>query len=484
MNKNKQTTIKTNLELIAVIAVSILLFFLSIFSIDQNVWVWQTNDTLIQKIVAVTVAISGILGVISIILFAKKNKLAFIMAITNALFYSLFCIVYGLVIDFTIQISYIVILFILWMKSIQESKKLESKKRFIYYRNSIFSTIFYSFLTVIIAIIFFFVNPYTNKLIILLFSNNYIEFGSNFNYKIPASIILATINAISVVALIMMALGFRESWVVWCFKNIFCFVFFSGVGFLNITVLVINIIYFLLSIYLFAFTSNDKQFKIAFIGMGASGKSTIIKAMEDFWKENNVEIISERKTSEQMFFDYMSDLKKYGYQAQKNFFKDRYEQIKQMQLNERTLIDRHLIDDFIFPNALMRINAFDKHQSKKWNYFWKYVYKIKLSMQPKVDLAFVILKNYNWIEQNRIEASKKHAVEFERNRRKIEAKNEDFFRAVNAEYFNSENNTLSPELLSNLKKYSKKYYVFIDWDKDETIPMIKTIVLENLNNEK
>lgn len=58
---------------------------------------------------------------------------------------------------------------------------------------------------------------------------------------------------------------------------------------------------------------NESQIRFAFIGMGASGKSTIIIELSEFLKTNNIKIIDERLTDEKVFLKYMEDFKTNGY---------------------------------------------------------------------------------------------------------------------------------------------------------------------------
>ncbi|MGZ9755849.1 nicotinamide mononucleotide transporter family protein [Mycoplasma sp. 246B] len=421
------------------------------------------------------VAFSGILGVFSIILFAKRKKIAYILAITNAILYLFFSFTNGLVIDGFIQILYIFILFYIYIKQILIHK---NNKRIRELRLSSYAAILFFIIFVVISTSFYFLNPYTNDFISKLLRINYIEFSSNFKYKTSASAILAIFNAISIIALIMMAFGFRSNWIIWCFKNIICFVFFSGIGFLSWTLIFINFIYLSISIYLYLITSKESRLSIAFVGMGASGKSSIINNLRKFLNQNNIQIIDERLKDEKIFIDYMNDMKKNGYRTQKIFFKDRYIQIKQMQNFNKSLIDRHMIDDFLFPKCLIKINYFTKWQKFAWNYFYHPWYKFLLSLEPKIDLVFVVLKDIDFIWKNRLYASKNHQLQTERYRRTIELKNKEFFKVVNIEYLN--NRQLGKLLSKNLKIYSKEHHTFINIEKDIASSKIKQIIKSKL----
>ncbi|WP_322961798.1 nicotinamide mononucleotide transporter [Mycoplasmopsis cynos] len=449
-----------------------MLFIFSIYNIDTGTLLWKSNISFWRKLINIFLSLSGFLGVISIYLFAKKSNIAYIAAILNALLYCLFSFTNGLVIDGFLQIIYIFILLILYIK-----QYINKNKKIYLIRNSIYSSILFVFYFLVFFIAFYFLNPLTNSIIGKILNIDYLEFGSNFNYKIISAILLAIFNSVSVVALTMMAAGFRDSWIIWCIKNILCFIFFSGIAFLSFVAIIVNFIYFIVSIYLYLVTSKDKSFKIAFIGMGASGKSTIIGKIGNFLKEYNIKVIHERNIDEK-YENYMKDLKKYGYKTQKIFFKDRYKQIKEMQQYERSLIDRHMIDDFLYPKVLMDIKCFTKLQRFKWNFYYKVKYYFLLSIQPKVDLTFVILRNYKEIKKNREKASKNKEEE----RRKLELKNDEFFKAINQEYLD-DNNTLNPLFEKKLKYFSKKYYVFINEEWENSTKEIKEIIMEGISND-
>lgn len=178
----------------------------------------------------------------------------------------------------------------------------------------------------------------------------------------------------------------------------------------------------------------------------------------------------------------MSDLFKYGFVMQKIFFKYRLEQIKSMNYKQRSLIDRHMIDDFLFPRVLIEMGYFSKTQKWLWKLFYEPFYKIALSVQPKVDFVFVILKNYDFILQNRKIAAKNHKNDKERIRRTIELKNDNFFRNVNERYL--KNNQISNELCSLIKQYSKDHMVLIDEEWETSLPIIKNKIIELIKTKE
>ncbi|UWV85824.1 hypothetical protein NW063_02955 [Mycoplasmopsis cynos] len=75
----------------------------------------------------------------------------------------------------------------------------------------------------------------------------------------------------------------------------------------------------------------------------------------------------------------------------------------------------------------MDIKCFTKLQRFKWNFYYKVKYYFLLSIQPKVDLTFVILRNYKEIKKNREKASENKGDK-EEERRKLELKNDEFLK--------------------------------------------------------
>ncbi|WP_322935034.1 nicotinamide mononucleotide transporter family protein [Mycoplasmopsis felis] len=481
--KNKIKLISINTLSYTLIAFfSIVLVFLSVYNIETKNFFWHENKNNLANLINLFAAISGFLGVISIYLFANKKQIGFLIATLNAIFLIIYLVYNGLLIDATLNFIYILIMIITFWK-VKRGKTKNIPKYIISWE--ILLIIF--ILGLCVFLVFYFTNPLINKVVKYLIYKDYKEFGYNFNNFIWGSILLSTSNSVSVIALILMTTGFKSSWIIWCFKNIASILFFSGIGFLDITLILINAIYMTFSIYLFWLEKNESQIRFGFIGMGASGKSTIIRELSEFLKTNNIKIIDERLTDEKVFLKYMTDLKTNGYQTQILFFKDRLKQINEMSDYSYSLIDRHMIDDFLFPDTLIEMKYFNKKQILFWKYLYKPYYKIMLSVQPKVDYTFVVLKNYELIKLNRKSASETSADDFQKRRRTAEindGKNDLFFKNINNKYLN--NNNISNELNYLLKKYSKKWEIFIDEDYKESILKIKKLIKNQifLNKKK
>ncbi|UWW01016.1 nicotinamide mononucleotide transporter family protein [Mycoplasmopsis felis] len=88
------------------------------------------------------------------------------------------------------------------------------------------------------------------------------EFGSFYKYQLAGKILISLINSLSVVALLMLSLGFKENWYVWLVKNIFSYIFFGGIGFLSVTVILINVVFMNLSLYFYFISDKTKEIRI------------------------------------------------------------------------------------------------------------------------------------------------------------------------------------------------------------------------------
>ncbi|MGX9339780.1 nicotinamide mononucleotide transporter [Mycoplasma sp. 2261] len=166
----------------------------------------ELSDLIIKKITNIFVALSGFLGVISIYWFAKKKTTAYLTEILNAILYAFFSFTNGLVIDGILQFIYIAILI-----SILINKKIKKNFKISEPRSSLYSSLLFALYFLIFFVIFYFSNPFTNNILGKIFNINYLEFGSNFKYKLVSAILLATLNSISVAASTIMALDFKDS---------------------------------------------------------------------------------------------------------------------------------------------------------------------------------------------------------------------------------------------------------------------------------
>jgi deoxyadenosine/deoxycytidine kinase len=61
----------------------------------------------------------------------------------------------------------------------------------------------------------------------------------------------------------------------------------------------------------------------------------------------------------------MKDMKEYAFSSQVNFFKERLKVIIKAQNQGSFIMDRHLIDDFVFPLAHIEFGNFTENQIKE-----------------------------------------------------------------------------------------------------------------------
>ncbi|WP_435130661.1 nicotinamide mononucleotide transporter [Mycoplasma sp. 6243] len=140
-------------EILLLTIISALLIFLSLYDLDSLFWIWEKDIDTWKKVVNIFVAFSGLLGVFSIILFAKRKKIAYILAIANAILYLFFSFTNGLVIDGFVQILYILILFYIYIKQILIHKH---NKRIRELRLSSYAAILFFIIFVVISTSFYF----------------------------------------------------------------------------------------------------------------------------------------------------------------------------------------------------------------------------------------------------------------------------------------------------------------------------------------
>ena len=265
----------------------------------------------------------------------------------------------------------------------------------------------------------------------------------------------------------MMIFGYQQSWYVWLVKNALAIIFFSGIGFLNVSVIIMNILYGSLSIFIYINVKKEKHLHISIIGPGAVGKSTIIEKLKIFFKEKDIKIFDERDFLEGKFEEYMKNMPDNAYDMQKLFFSERLKQIDQSFLEKRTVMDRHLIDDFIFPRVHMELNNFNEYQKNQWFKVEKQ-YINKLSRRPKLDILFIIRANYNEIKLRRT----KRANEEPNRKNELGKENEIFFKKVNEKYYD-----LNSQWYKNANKFSKKVIIFDDKEQEYILNEIKNNIL-------
>ncbi|MCU4706762.1 nicotinamide riboside transporter PnuC [Mycoplasma sp. CSL7503-lung] len=441
-------------SLIKRIIVAIIIIFLgfnTLYSFDYKSWIWEFGSVW-QKFIGVSVSLSALLGVLSVIAFSNHKKIGYPLGIVNALLFSLFAFSFKIPLDAFINLFiYIPILIFTYFKTTRIIKK---NKDFEFFRSNIYSTSFFVFLTILLTILFYFVTPLLHKNILIILNQfeDSQTYGSNFNYYQVASILNSLINALSIIALIMMLLGFRDSWPVWILKNVLSFIFFGGVGFLNWTTMIINIIYMMFSIYFYLVTTNKQNVKIAFISTSASGKEVLIDRLDPYFKYNKFTKFDDFKFDSKEYVNYLENPKNHSYKFEKNIFKTRLKKIKRMQFNSINVIDGHMIEDFISPEVNIKLNNFSKKQKIYWK-FWKIKYTISLALQEKLDYVFVITKDFKTSNINRLYAINNSSNELEKERWNLEIKNTSFFNEVHNLYLDNEN--LSPFLSRLVKKFSK-----------------------------
>ncbi|QIW62400.1 nicotinamide riboside transporter PnuC [Mycoplasmopsis gallinacea] len=395
----KQILKNKNMKYFLIGLTFIFLTFLSLYSISDNTWAWQTGQ-LYQKILAIGSGLSGVFGLISTWYFYKRKALAFPFGIIHSLCFGLFCLSVNLTADFILTLFIFVPIFSTLWYSMVINKKV---KMFIL---NIYSTIFFSIVFVIFFVLFYFVTPIVNLGWAKILNQESAEYGKNFNYYWTARIISTTINAVSAVALIMMILGFYQTWALWIVKNLLAIAFFSGIGFVSISVVVINVFYTCLSIYIFFKTKNIKpKILIAFGGPGATGKTTVINNLSSFFKENEFELLDETsfiqstKQNEAYFVKYMEDIPQRAYQTQKLFFKYRRKQLYRMQLADSNyIIDRYPIDDMLFSEVHIKLGFFSKIQKIKWKIIEILTVLLLKSVKP-LDHFFIITADYEEIKK-------------------------------------------------------------------------------------
>jgi len=246
-------------------------------------------------------------------------------------------------------------------------------------------------------------------------------------------------------------------------KNSLAITFFSGIGIVNISILMMNILFLILSIY--NLKRRIKNMKIAIIGPGAVGKTTIIKYLEQDLKE--FEFIYERTNLiNEDFEKYMEDMQSNAFEMQKNFFYYRKEEVQKLNNFKNVIIDRHLIDDFIFPQVHIESGNFTEQQVIDWKKIEK-KYLNFLESTPKLDFVFLLEGNNEEIKKRRVNRSQNEKI------REFELNNHTFFEKVNEKY-------KSPEFILSISKYSKKCIILENNDSKETAEKIKQIILKNI----
>lgn len=205
--------------------------------------------------------------------------------------------------------------------------------------------------------------------------------------------------------------------------------------------------------------------KIAIIGPGAVGKTTIIESLKkdliDFkFMDEREEIINEH------FDSYMKDFKSNAFELQKSFFNFRKKQIESFINFDNVIIDRHLIDDFIFPETHIEFKNFNSEEVTKWKKIEK-EYLLFLKSIPKLDFLFLLTANDEIIKKRREKRSSKVDL------RKSEINNHAFFNKVNEKY-------QSNNFKKFAEKFTKKLIILENKESEKTAKNIKEIILKRL----
>ena len=207
--------------------------------------------------------------------------------------------------------------------------------------------------------------------------------------------------------------------------------------------------------------------KISIVGPGAVGKTTVINYLTPYLDGEKFVTIQEREEFINNKFDeYMKNMKGSAFETQKTFFVKRFDQIERMQDKKNALMDRHLIDDFIFPRVHIQIGNFSKQEAKEWeaieSKFWK-----ELKDLPRLDIVFILLAPNKLIEERRENRSK---IE---HHRKFEVVNHDFFREVNKKYHDRES-----ILYKAANEFAKKVVILENENSESTAKKIKDILIK------
>ncbi|MGZ9800614.1 hypothetical protein ACXYRK_02775 [Mycoplasma sp. AC1221] len=273
----------------------------------------------------------------------------------------------------------------------------------------------------------------------------------------------------------LLIFGIRFSYILTFLSSIFAIIFYS-LKIVDISKIILILIYQIIYLYLF-FISKNKQLSIAFIGMGASGKSTLIAKLDDFWIPNNFKILNDRSKIIKPYNECLKDLKNNAFKYQWTFFTDRLRQQQMMQKYDCSVIDRHLIEELIAHNVLEKMQFFNQKQKFLWYIWYKPLMNFILNSQPKTTLAFIILKNPEFIKNNRLNVINSKDIQ-QSQKRQNELINTEFMNLINKNYLDQQK---VGRLLKRLLKHIKYSYIFIDEQWFESIPKIKKIILSHLN---
>ncbi len=429
--------------------------FFSLYSVSSNSWIWESGE-LYQKILGTTSGFASFTGVMAILQINKNKRNGYVWGICNAILFGLFSLSINLTGDFLINILFYIPIFITMLLKTKNNQKIQEK------RLSLNSLLILMLIFTFSFVFFYFLTPIINVFWANLANIPGTEYGENFTYYWSGRVIDTLINAISSVAFVTMVLNYQKTWYIWITKNILGIIFFSGVGVINISIVIMNILFLIISGY--NLKVRKKHMKIAIIGPGAVGKTTIIKELENSLK--NFTFLYERdETINELFDEYMKDMKTHAFEFQKQMFSQRKKDLEKFANFKNIIIDRHLIDDFIFPEIHIKLNNFTQDQVIKWKVIEKKYLSYLKSIQ-KLDILFLIICNDAIIEERRNERS---GIE---EYRKYETKNHEFFKNINNKYH-------SKEFENFALKFTKKIVILENISSSKTSLEIQKIISKN-----
>lgn len=443
------------------ILAALLSVFFSVYSISNNELVWESGETY-QRVLGSFSGFAAFTGIIATIKFYKREHSSFVYSMINAILFGAFSLSINLTGDFIVNVFWYIPLMLFLFIKIKKGEKT------LVYRLTNEKTILLLILFILVFLLFWFLNPLLNNVLSEIVGTN-TDYGSYFKYFYFAKFLDALMNSICIIAVVMMMLGIKETWYIWIPKNIAGIIFFSGVGIVNVSIILMNVIYLLISILIIVKNINRKELKIAIVGPGAVGKTTVIKHCKEFLENNHFKTIQEREVFINDNYDsYMNNMKEEAFKTQKLFFMKRMDQIERMQFEPRALMDRHIIDDFIFPLVHIKIGNFTDEEAIEWksiqSKYWK-----KMKNKPKLDILFILLADDSTIETRR---SKRSEID---RYRKEETKNTIFFREVNKLYHSNDS-----ILYEAANKFAKDVVVLKNVDSLNTSKEIISIVNKKL----
>lgn len=445
-----------------IIFIFVIVTLFSLYSVSDAQWIWEKGNTW-QKLLGTSSALVTFTGILAIFSFFHRLKKGYFFAILNAFFYGIFALSVNLMGDFIVNI----LLFcpILFFQGYKDWKNDLLKNRCL----NKFWSINFIVLFAVLFLFFYFLTPPLN-----LFWGNIINqnatYGANFNFYGSGRILDTIFNCISVVGLLFMIMGYWQTWIIWIIKDIVGILLFSGLAFINISLVIMNVVFLIMSSYILWLSLKQKTLKVAIIGPGAAGKTTIINHLKPFLEKNNFTLIDERnEVKNNQFSKYMDDLKANAYEMQLFFFEQRIKQAWKLHSLSRGLMDRHSIDDWLFSHVHIKEKNFSEPEIKKWFKKEKKYLRI-LSSMPKLDIVFLIMADNEVIEKRRQKRSQDDKY------RETETKNKNFFQVVNAEYNNQDS-----ILYTNLKRFAKKHEIFKNNNSKETAKKIEDILSSKLS---